>query len=170
MSETSSSAALPPVLERAINGNGTNGANGAHARGHIGNPEHASLLEEYYEQWKVDPELVDPTWRSFFEGFELGLQSLPAKKTAAAPAGKAVVSEPDSASRLKQARVYNLFFAYRTLGHRIANLDPLGFNKTTFPTSTSRTSASPTPTSTPSSTPAPSRAAASGPSARSSPS
>ena len=135
MSETSSSAALPPVLERAINGNGTNGTNGTHARGHIGNPEHASLLEEYYEQWKVDPELVDPTWRSFFEGFELGIQSLPTKKAAsAAPAaGKTVVSESDTASRLKQARVYNLFFAYRTLGHRIANLDPLGFNKTTFP-------------------------------------
>ncbi|HEY8966938.1 MAG TPA: 2-oxoglutarate dehydrogenase E1 component [Candidatus Methylacidiphilales bacterium] len=131
MSETSSSTALPSSLQRAVNG-----TNGAHARGHIGNPEHASLLEEYYEQWKVDPELVDPTWRSFFEGFELGIQTLPAKKAAGAPAaapGKAVVPEADSAARLKQARVYNLFFAYRTLGHRIANLDPLGFNKTTFP-------------------------------------
>lgn len=135
MSETSSSAALPPVLERSLNKNGTNGA---HARGHIGNPEHTALLEEYYEQWKIDPELVDPMWRSFFEGFELGVQTLPSKSAkGAAPAasstGKPVVPEGDTASRLKQARVYNLFFAYRILGHRIANLDPLGFNKTTFP-------------------------------------
>ncbi len=135
MSETSSSATLPPVLERAaIGSNGTNGTHGVHARGRIGNPDHAALLEGYYEQWKIDPESVEPTWRAFFEGFELGVQAMPAKGTKAVSAPVAAAAPAASGSdSLKQARVYNLFFAYRTLGHRIANLDPLGFNKTSFP-------------------------------------
>ena len=34
--------------------------------------ENAHLLEEQYEQWRVNPSSVDATWRAFFEGFELG--------------------------------------------------------------------------------------------------
>ena len=31
------------------------------------------LLDENYRRWKQDPASVDPDWRTFFEGFELGL-------------------------------------------------------------------------------------------------
>jgi 2-oxoglutarate dehydrogenase E1 component len=110
------------------------------ARGHVAHADNSALLEETYEQWKVDPDSVDATWRSFFEGFELGCQlstsevsrlsgSLP--KAPAGPLNPSAAG--DATYRLKQARVYNLLLAYRILGHHEANLDPLGFNKTTVP-------------------------------------
>ena len=46
-------------------------------RGQIGHAENAHLLEEQYEQWRVNPSSVDATWRAFFEGFELGTQLEP---------------------------------------------------------------------------------------------
>ena len=116
--------------------NGQNSQTGsAHARGRIGTSENAALLEDYYEQWKLDPDSVDATWGSFFEGFELGLQTQPSKADRkAAKGGTAPIADPSAPSvRLKQARLYNLLFAYRMLGHRLATLDPLGFNKTEMP-------------------------------------
>ena len=46
-------------------------------RGQIGHAENAHLLEEQYEQWRVNPSNVNATWRAFFEGFELGTQLEP---------------------------------------------------------------------------------------------
>lgn len=92
--------------------------------GHIGN---AALLEELYEAWKIRPEEVDPSWAAFFEGFELGCQLSPESSSSRATDGAvrpAVSGDQDY--RLKQARVYNLLFAYRTLGHMKSTLDPLG--------------------------------------------
>ncbi|MDR0532640.1 MAG: 2-oxoglutarate dehydrogenase E1 component [Verrucomicrobiales bacterium] len=104
--------------------------NGSQPRGTVANGDNAGLLQDYYEQWLVDPSSVDAAWRAFFEGFELGCQQLPArgKSTAAvsaAPAG----SEAERQYRLKQASIYNLLFAYRTLGHHLAHLDPLEIAK-----------------------------------------
>ena len=46
-------------------------------RGQVGHAENTHLLEEHYEQWRVNPTSVDATWRAFFEGFELGSQLEP---------------------------------------------------------------------------------------------
>ncbi len=79
----------------------------------------ADLLDQNYERWRKDPASVDPTWSAFFEGFELGAVQ---PKNGAAPQTGA--STP-SADGLLQTRVDGLVYAYRTLGHTIANLDPL---------------------------------------------
>src|SRR6516164_6339497 len=31
-----------------------------------------SAIEDAYRRWRDDPQSVDPSWRWFFEGFELG--------------------------------------------------------------------------------------------------
>ncbi|GAB4242813.1 MAG: 2-oxoglutarate dehydrogenase E1 component [Candidatus Methylacidiphilales bacterium] len=107
------------------------------ARGQIGIAEHAALLEEAYEQWRVSPESLDPTWRSFFEGFELGCQISANHTNGVSPVREtSMAGAPDVAGlphRLKQARIYNLLFAYRTLGHHIADLDPLQIVKPVVP-------------------------------------
>ena len=117
-----------PVLLPSANLNGHK----AHARGTLGHADHAALLEEYYGQWKADPESVDASWRSFFEGFELGCQQLPPKDgqtaSASVPAKAGAIDPAAAPLRLKQARIYNLLFSYRMLGHQAAQLDPLGFN------------------------------------------
>ena len=76
----------------------------------------ADLLEENYQRWRVDPASVDSTWSAFFEGFELGSVALK-NGAAAGPA-------PSSDAPL-QTRVDGLVYSYRTLGHTIAQLDPL---------------------------------------------
>ena len=77
------------------------------------------LLEEKYQRWQENPEAVDAGWAAFFEGFELG--NLEQRNGAAAAQPRAdEVREPSL-----QTRVDGLVYAYRTLGHTIARLDPL---------------------------------------------
>src|ERR687887_1251766 len=71
------------------------------------------LIDENYRRWQDDPRAVDPSWSAFFEGFELG--NLPQKDGAAATA-----RDPQL-----QTRVDALIYAYRTLGHTIARVNPL---------------------------------------------
>ena len=87
-------------------------------------PESISLLassdyaEEMYEQWRQDPSSLSEEWRIFFAGFDL----------AARPTGP-VASERAA----DQSKVASLIFAYRNLGHLIADLDPLGDNLESHP-------------------------------------
>src|SRR5438046_4448180 len=77
------------------------------------------LLEENYRNWQNDPESVDSGWSAFFEGFELGDLQL---SNGAAIAGQ---PGPETGESPLQTRVDGLVYAYRTLGHTIARLDPL---------------------------------------------
>ncbi|MFA9196759.1 MAG: 2-oxoglutarate dehydrogenase E1 component [Aliarcobacter sp.] len=95
------------------------------ALGRIGHPGNGAFLEELHESWKTDPTSVDPTWRAFFEGFELGCQLRPPLRSGSTPLPNSA-SSPEFGNVLPQARIYNLLFAYRALGHTLAHLDPLG--------------------------------------------
>jgi len=81
-----------------------------------------ALLDETYQRWQENPEAVDPSWRAFFEGFELGFER--SGKNGAAPAPAA--DETQGGQPHFQTRVDALVYAFRTMGHSIANLDPLG--------------------------------------------
>ncbi len=82
----------------------------------------AELIDQNYERWRKDPASVDATWGAFFEGFELG--SVVPKNGAAAQKNGA-----DGAEVPLQTRVDGLVYAYRTLGHTTARLDPLAANR-----------------------------------------
>src|SRR5204863_4016047 len=84
------------------------------------NRSNLDLLEKNYQRWQNDPESLDPSWLAFFEGFELG--DLQLRNGAAAMAASAP-TEP--ADQPLQTRVDGLVYAYRTLGHTIARVDPL---------------------------------------------
>jgi len=100
------------------------------ARGSVGTIDNAELIEQAYDRWRSDAFSVDSSWRSFFEGFELGIQQAPPETipaTSKKTDGK--VDPAESSYLLKQARIYNLLFAYRSLGHQVASLDPLELAK-----------------------------------------
>jgi 2-oxoglutarate dehydrogenase E1 component len=78
------------------------------------------LLEENYERWQKNPESLDSSWLAFFEGFELG--DLKMRNGAAALASAPPAELGDQPL---QTRVDGLVYAYRTLGHTIARIDPL---------------------------------------------
>ncbi|MGL4550549.1 MAG: 2-oxoglutarate dehydrogenase E1 component, partial [Gemmataceae bacterium] len=69
----------------------------------------ADLLDDLYQRWRKDPESVEPGLRNFFEGFEFGLGQTSA-----------------SADASRQIGITRLIYAYRDLGHTVAQLDPLG--------------------------------------------
>src|SRR5207244_4787596 len=71
-------------------------------------------LEPAYERWRSDPQSVDPSWRLFFEGFELGAGT-------------------DGLQTRVQTDIVRLIDAYRDLGHFLAHLDPLSERKSSYP-------------------------------------
>jgi 2-oxoglutarate dehydrogenase E1 component len=78
----------------------------------------SDYVEEQYRQWQRDPASLSDEWRLFFTGFDL----------AYSPTGE-VASERAA----DQSKVASLIFAYRNLGHLIADLDPLGANLESHP-------------------------------------
>src|SRR2546430_7266136 len=74
------------------------------------------LIEENYRRWQENPESVDSGWSAFFEGFELG--NLPQRDGAA-------VAGAEAREAALQTRVDGLVYAYCSLGHTIARVDPL---------------------------------------------
>ena len=85
---------------------------------------HADLLESQYALWKQNPAAVDPSWGAFFEGFELGLAQPPRRDDGAgSPAPRAATLSSEDLSF--RARVANLVFTYRAIGHTAVWLDPL---------------------------------------------
>jgi 2-oxoglutarate dehydrogenase E1 component len=75
------------------------------------------LIEQNYRRWQENPESVDSGWSAFFEGFELG--NLPQKN------GAATAQHLDARVSSLQTRIDGLVYAYRTLGHTIARVNPL---------------------------------------------
>jgi 2-oxoglutarate dehydrogenase E1 component len=93
----------------------------------LGSTWNLSQLEEMYERWRQDPASVDRDWQLFFTGFDLGLDRPPeAVPGTAAPAPAPAAGA--SADHNAQERVDELLEAYRSIGHTVCSLDPLGFN------------------------------------------
>jgi 2-oxoglutarate dehydrogenase E1 component len=80
------------------------------------------LIEEKYRLWQQNPDLVDSGWSAFFEGFELG--NLPERNGAAE-------ADVEAREAALQTRVDGLVYAYCTLGHTIARIDPLAEKRPT---------------------------------------
>ena len=43
-------------------------------RATVANRWNLALIEDYHERWRKDPASVEESWRSFFEGYEVGQQ------------------------------------------------------------------------------------------------
>lgn len=77
---------------------------------------HLDAIEEAYQRWRHDPASVDASWRTFFEGFDLGL-----------------AQKPTGATEAQQTALIRLIDAYRGLGHLLARLDPLSLPPASTP-------------------------------------
>ena len=82
----------------------------------VANRLNLELIEEYHRRWLEAPDSVEPSWRFFFEGFDLGREG---GGEGAAP------SEGNLRAAQSQASVTRLIDAYREMGHYLADLDPL---------------------------------------------
>ncbi len=84
-----------------------------------------ALIDQNYERWLANPRSVDTDWAAFFEGFELGS----AKTETNGESANGAVAQPATGEVSLQTRVEALVYAYRTMGHSIADLDPLDLLK-----------------------------------------
>src|SRR6185369_6849981 len=70
-------------------------------------------LEKQYLRWQQAPESLEPEWRSFFAGFDLGRET------------PLELAHPDLPDVLRHSGVQSLIYRYRDIGHIIACTDPL---------------------------------------------
>jgi 2-oxoglutarate dehydrogenase E1 component len=88
------------------------------------------LTDEQYRRWRSDPGSVSVEWAAFFEGFSLGLSRV---EEEAGQAGGQVVAGGDGGAALRvtqtdrafRARLMSMVYAFRTVGHVAAWIDPL---------------------------------------------
>ena len=84
--------------------------------------QNAEILDETYQRWLKDPESVEPSLRGFCEGFHLGFEKF--EHSVPGSNGAAAATQINGDVSL-QTRVDGLVYAYRTLGHTIAQTNPL---------------------------------------------
>ncbi len=78
----------------------------------------AEYVDEMYAKWREDPSQLSEEWRLFFTGFDL------------ATCPRDCVSAERA---MDQSRVASLIYAYRNIGHLIAQVNPLGGDPETYP-------------------------------------
>ena len=101
------------------------------------NAAHTEFFADLYDQYLENPDSVEPSWRSFFQGFDFGTSTYndesPAVQMAAVAASSqdcSVVSE----KLQKEFNVLNLIEAYRTRGHLFTKTNPVRERRTYSPT------------------------------------
>lgn len=80
----------------------------------------ADLIDSKYNQWLKEPGSLDPTWEAFFEGFELA-RGNHQNGTASQPGPSQAELDPS----MLQARFTGVIYAYRSIGHTEADINPL---------------------------------------------
>lgn len=81
-----------------------------------------AYIDELFENFLKNPESVDPSWRYFFEGLELGIDA-PAQTPA--PTSGVETAASSSSDLSGEAKVADLINAYREMGRILANVNPL---------------------------------------------
>jgi 2-oxoglutarate dehydrogenase E1 component len=90
------------------------------------NTAHTAYFAELYDQYLINPEQVEPSWRAFFQGFEFGIEE--SKKESSDFRN---VEIPENI--LKEFKVVKLINAYRTRGHLFTKTNPVRERRTYLP-------------------------------------
>ena len=83
------------------------------------NTVHGGFVEELYERYLEHPDSVEPSWRSFFQGYDLA-------NTDFSLNGKEAESEVEIPEQVyKEFKVIELINGYRTRGHLFTKTNPV---------------------------------------------
>jgi len=101
------------------------------------NAAHTEFFADLYDQYLENPDSVEPSWRSFFQGFDFGMETYndehPAAQIAAFAAGNQDSSQV-SEKLQKEFNVLKLIDAYRNYGHLFTKTNPVRDRRTYSPT------------------------------------
>ena len=79
------------------------------------NAAHTAYFAELYDQYLVNPDGVEPSWRAFFQGYDFGAES--------SSDDEQLYEVPDNV--LKEFQVVRLIDGYRTRGHLFTKTNPV---------------------------------------------
>jgi 2-oxoglutarate dehydrogenase E1 component len=101
------------------------------------NAAHTQFFADLYEQYTVNPDTVEPSWRAFFQGFDFGMETsneeFSVTQLADFSAGNqdcTLVSD----KLQKEFNVLKLIDGYRTRGHLFTKTNPVRERRTYAPT------------------------------------
>ena len=101
------------------------------------NAAHTEFFAQLYDQYLENPDSVEPSWRSFFQGFDFGISS--SNGESASEASLSTASEGQDFSEIsaklhKEFQVLKLIEAYRTRGHLFTKTNPVRDRRLYAPT------------------------------------
>ena len=97
------------------------------------NAAHTQFFADLYEQYTQSPDAVEPSWRSFFQGFDFGMATFNEEQL-----GEQLVnyagSSASSEKIQKEFNVLKLIDGYRTRGHLFTKTNPVRDRRVYTPT------------------------------------
>lgn len=90
------------------------------------NAAHAGFIGDLYEQYQKNPDAIEPSWRSFFQGYDL------ANENYSLTDEEVSVEVPEEVR--KEFLVIDLINGYRTRGHLFTKTNPVRDRRTYIPT------------------------------------
>lgn len=98
------------------------------------NAAHTAHFAELYDQYLQHPDSVEPSWRAFFQGFDLGVEEseVQSSEVHTAPDTGTPVEVPQNLQ--KEFQVVKLIDGYRTRGHLFTKTNPVRERRKYTPT------------------------------------
>ena len=93
------------------------------------NAVHPTIIAELYDKYLKTPDEIEPSWRSFFQGFDFGIENGSNESL-----GLVQDEELVCANVYKEFQVIKLIDAYRTRGHLFTKTNPVRNRRTYSPT------------------------------------
>ena len=94
------------------------------------NAAHAGFIADIYDQYLINPDAVEPSWRSFFQGYDFANEKY--SLTDETTKNKSYVEVPENV--LKEFKVIDLINGYRTRGHLFTKTNPVRARRQYSPT------------------------------------
>jgi len=92
------------------------------------NAAHTEFFAQLYDQYLENPDSIEPSWRSFFQGFDFGMATYNEEQAVTqmtSIAASNIESGQVSEKVLKEFAVVKLIDAYRTRGHLFTETNPV---------------------------------------------
>ncbi|MDP2060581.1 MAG: 2-oxoglutarate dehydrogenase E1 component [Flavobacteriaceae bacterium] len=96
------------------------------------NAAHTAYFAQLYDQYLINPDSVEPSWRAFFQGFDFGLESGGEERTVYVESDKTQIEIPKDVH--KEFQVVKLIEGYRTRGHLFTKTNPVRERRKYTPT------------------------------------
>ena len=100
------------------------------------NAAHTEFFAQLYDQYLVNPDSVEPSWRAFFQGFDFGMATFNEENAGEYVANYAATSIDNGQASEKLQKEFNvlkLIDGYRTRGHLFTETNPVRDRRTYEP-------------------------------------